>query len=307
MACHPANHVSYFNWRIMTLSVAWLRAVGSVQELVFASDSRLRQGEAWDSCPKILSLPRTDCLISFAGSTATAYPLMLQLARAIEFYPASLSRRVDIREIKRHVLNVFNQMRSLIHDFPVGQAGAGDPEALFLFGGFSWREGSFAIWTLHYDGGIDRYTFRPTSPWAGQGDSIKLVAFAGDEIPDAQLRLRELLIARGKIASGGLDMEPFEVLRDMIRSGQYPTIGGAPQVAKVYRYMHTQHFGVRWPSDDGPAYALGRPALPYEHFDAPLIEPDRPWAHARQVREAIARKYDRTMALDEDGFDYDDD
>lgn len=96
----------------MTLSIAWLRTVGSVEELVFASDSRLRSGEAWDCCPKILTLPRSDCLISFAGSTAYAYPLMLQMARAIEFYPASSDRRVDIAHLKGHTLRVFNHENS---------------------------------------------------------------------------------------------------------------------------------------------------------------------------------------------------
>jgi hypothetical protein len=29
--------------------VAWIRKVGDIEELVFASDSRLRSGRAWDS------------------------------------------------------------------------------------------------------------------------------------------------------------------------------------------------------------------------------------------------------------------
>jgi len=58
----------------MTLSLAWIRSVGNVQELVMATDSRLRRGRAWDVAPKILTLPRTDCAICFAGDTDDAYP-----------------------------------------------------------------------------------------------------------------------------------------------------------------------------------------------------------------------------------------
>jgi hypothetical protein len=71
-------------------------------------------------------------------------------------------------------------------------------------------------------------------------------------------------------------MEPFEVLRDMIRENVDHRIGGAPQVAKVHRFMRTQHFAVNWPNVDYPPHALGRPQLPYERFDLPTIDPDHP-------------------------------
>ena len=263
----------------MTLSVAWIRTVGTVEELVFASDSRLRAGQAWDCCPKIMTLPRTDCLISFAGLTDYAYPLMLQMIRSIEFYPPSLNRRTDVAVAKGHTLRVFNQMRTLIHDFPTGQDRPGDPATHFLFGGFSWRRQQFRIWTLHYDPDIDKFTYRPTSDWPGQKHGRKNVAFAGDVVDDARERLISLLRRRRKLTGGGFDMEPFEVLRDMIRSGDYPSVGGAPQIAEVYKYMRTQFFAVRWPDNSGVPHALGRPALSYEIFEAPIINPDAPSKH----------------------------
>ena len=264
----------------MTLSVAWIRSVGAVEELVFASDSRLRGGQAWDCCPNIMTLPRTDCLISFAGETSYAYPLMLQMIRSIEFYPPSLNRRTDIAVAKGHTLRVFNQMRGLIHELPVGDDNPGDPATLFLFGGFSWRRQDFRIWKLHYDQDIDKFTFRPTKSWKGQREGRKIVTFAGDAIDEAHERLVELLRRRRKLTTSGFNMEPFEVLRDMIRSPDYPTIGGAPQVAKVYRYMRTQFFAVRWPDNIGVPHALGRPALSYEKFETPIIDPDSPAIHS---------------------------
>lgn len=266
----------------MTLSMAWVRTVGSVSELVFASDSRLRGGHAWDCCPKIYALPRSDCLISFAGSTSFAYPLMIQMAHGISFFPASNDRRTDITAAKRIALDVFNQMRDLLHDFPTGQFGPGDPEVGFIFGGYSWKTGHFHIWSLHYDTSIDRFTFRPATPWAGS-NGMKVLAITGDAVSEAKEQLVELLRKRNKLPSAGFDMEPFEVLRDMIRDGAHPSIGGSPQIAKVYRYMRTQHFAVSWPDSSGTPHAAGRPALSYEKFALPIIDPDAPALHAWRI------------------------
>jgi len=227
-----------------------------------------------------MTLPRTDCLISFAGETDYAYPLMLQMARAIEFYPASFDRRVDITAVKGHTIRLFNQMRGLIHDLPGKETTPGDPRTGFLFGGYSWREQQFGIWKLQYQQQIDAYTFHRMKAWRGQREA-KMIAMTGDETLEAHRRLIELLRIRGKLSTGGFDMEPFEVLRDMIRAPEYNTIGGAPQVAKVYRYLQTQHFAVHWPTSEGAPHALGRPALPYERFEAPVIDPDNPGHESR--------------------------
>lgn len=262
----------------MTLSAAWIRKVGDVEELVVASDSRLRGGEAWDCCPKILTLPREDCAIAFAGDTWWAYPLMLQMANAIELHPGSMDRRVDIADLKGHALRVFEQMLGAVTDLPNGQTHPDRPvDTEFLFGGYSWKLGGFKIWKLHFDTEIDRYTFRPTTPWRGQtGSAVKTVAFAGDAAATARERLTDLLREREKLGSGSFDMEPFEVLRDIIRDEQHPTVGGPPQVAKVYKFARTQPFGVLWPDSRGRVAAFGREGLHYESFSAPTIDPDRP-------------------------------
>ena len=53
--------------------------------LVFATDSRLRMGEAWDMGLKLLNLGRSDCLLCFAGDTQRAYPLILQGSNSRQF------------------------------------------------------------------------------------------------------------------------------------------------------------------------------------------------------------------------------
>jgi hypothetical protein len=52
--------------------MAWVRNIGGVRELLVASDSRLCGGQFWDANPKIVLLPRTDCVLSFAGDTFDA-------------------------------------------------------------------------------------------------------------------------------------------------------------------------------------------------------------------------------------------
>jgi ATP-dependent protease HslVU (ClpYQ) peptidase subunit len=74
--------------------MAWLRSVGGVRELVIASDSRLSGGQFWDANPKIMLLPRSDAVLSFAGTTSDAYPLMLQAYNSIRMYPPASSRAV---------------------------------------------------------------------------------------------------------------------------------------------------------------------------------------------------------------------
>lgn len=284
----------------MTLSVAWVRTVNRVSELVFASDSRLSGGQRWDGCPKIVALPRSDCMISFAGETDYAYPLMLQMINGINFHPPSRERRTDIATARHIALDVFNQMRSAVHgeyaDFPR------DPGVRFIFGGFSWADQAFRIWTLHYDEGIDRFTFRPAMPWRGQrGKSMKVVAWIGDDdaVRAAKFMLTETLRDREKLSTGGLDMEPFEVLRDIIRSREFRTVGGAPQVAKVYRSLRTQYFGVRWPDAEGAVHAAGRPQHAYETFALPEILPDSPAIHSRTAR----LRDERAWQVDEDQED----
>ncbi|MEV6659483.1 hypothetical protein [Nocardia fluminea] len=214
---------------------------------------------------------------------------MMQIVNGINFHPGSRDRRTDLGNARGVLIDVFNSMRAEIKDHYLGNAGPGDPETQFLFGGFSWRAQEFLIWTLHYDLAADRFTFRPATAWAGQvaGEPRrKLIAWIGDEaaVHDAKKSLISRLREAGKLDSGGFDMEPFEVLRDVIREGAFDSIGGAPQVAKVYRSLQTQYFSVRWPDVEGSLHAVGRRALSYEQFFLPEIDPDRPGVHSHTAR-----------------------
>lgn len=68
----------------MTIGVAWVAKRRDGREhLYIASDSRVTGGQRLDACPKMLTLPRSDCALCFAGDTAAAFPLMIHIAYAI--------------------------------------------------------------------------------------------------------------------------------------------------------------------------------------------------------------------------------
>lgn len=259
--------------------MAWIRDLGSIRELVIVSDSRLSGGQFWDANPKIMLLPRTDCVLSFSGSTFDAYPLMLQAFNTIETFAKLKSRAIDLADAKGHLLRTFNRSREFISNLPAGQRIPDPAEATFVLSGYSWRAKQFRIWKLHFDSEIKRYTFRPTHPWLGQEGEAKVIAFIGDEEPvqEAKARLVEKLRANNRLISGGLNMEPFEVLRDIIRSKVFPSVGGAPQMVKIYEHMNTHPFGVYWPDrGTGVISLLGRPLMAYEKPPSGIIDPDNP-------------------------------
>lgn len=198
----------------MTLGMAWVRNLGTIRELVVASDSRLSSGQFWDANAKIMLLPRTDCVLSFAGDTSDAYPLMLQAFNAIEIFPRMKKRAIDLSDLKGHPLRVFNRSRQFISHLPVGQTLPNPASATFILAGYSWRKKNFRIWKLHFDSDLQKYTFRPTHEWRGQEGEAKVISFVGDEdaVREAKSQLVIKLRVKDRLIRGGLDMEPFEVM-----------------------------------------------------------------------------------------------
>lgn len=157
-----------------------------------------------------------------------------------------------------------------------------DIEFEFLFGGWSWRDQSFRLWRLYWAPYYGEMRYDPID-----ARHLGRVRFIGTRDRDrtdptrevvghAKKRLSEKLRAKyGKLWPGmTLDMEPWEVLIELIRAGEHPTVGGAPQLAKVYRSMNSVVFSVMWPDRNGSPTLLGRRLLGYETTDAPMFDPD---------------------------------
>jgi len=283
----------------MTVAAAWVRTIRDCEELVFVSDSRLSGGaRTFDYCAKILTLPRSDCAIAFAGETDNAYPLMHQLALAIDVFGPLRERRMDIREVRSHAIKIFDSMSSSISS-AFEEARTPD-NVWFLFGGYSWVAKEFFLWKIEYSkerkGFIDvpavllatnsgaKKVFLLSERSALRDNTSRIlgqVAFAGDQGGEGMKRLLALMTERYQqepkmFDAGSLNLEPFEVVRDMLRdSARAHSIGGAPQVVKVYQHMNTQPIAVIWPSaKDGQVFLQGRPLLGYENIDSWVIDPD---------------------------------
>lgn len=274
----------------MTVSIAWVRTIRDCEELMFASDSRLSgDGAVIDQCPKIMTLPRSDCAICFAGYTGTAYAIINQLAFAISAHEPSRRRSMDLRKLRTHMLKVFNTIAASIE---TDIDDLRHPDVTFIFGGYSWVHKEFDIWGIGYNSDTAVFEARPapyalTHPRAkrlffgsvegahrNNSTILGKIAFGGDQGEEAKHRFQLLMNEMfeqdpSKMAGYKLDKEPLMVLRDMLRDPQKShTIGGAMQVVKVYQYMSASPLAVYWPNkQSGQVTLLGRRLLDFENID----------------------------------------
>jgi len=197
---------------------------------------------------------------------------MLQMHSAVAQHQKLFSRALDLVELKGHLIRILNSMTELVHDLPTGDAT--DPDTTFLIAGWSWKKNSFCSWLLHYDSGIKKFTFRPTKNWKGSNHE-KFLSMTGDYEEEFKKRLIDLLKKKNKLKGGGFDMEPLEILRDMLRDDSFDLIGGSPQVAKVYKYSNSRPYGVFWPNRSSGCVSIGgRPLLDYELSEYLILDPD---------------------------------
>ncbi len=278
----------------MTVAVAWVRRIRDCEELIFVSDSRYSgDGRNFDACPKALTLPRTDCAICFAGYTGHALPLLLQFIQAIDSHAPARRGSLDITSLRKHALKVFGVMSEMLTPSPkVPRQLCNTPDVVFLFGGYSWIKKCFELWTISYSTAQRRFKADP-APWLhysttnkrivrrtkethGELKPLGRIAFAGDQGNVARNELIRRLQATN-CEGAGLDWEPFEVVRDMLRDPKHSeTIGGAPQVVKVYQYLQSAPLGVYWPNKASRRITLqGRPCLGYERLDRWIFDPDK--------------------------------
>lgn len=88
-------------------------------------------------------------------------------------------------------------------------------------------------------------------------------------------RIFDLMKRKGKDVGDGFDMEPFEILRDVIRNEEDFSIGGPIQIAKIYKHMNIMPLAVYWPSkSNGKITFLGRQLLDYEFVPYLILDPD---------------------------------
>lgn len=265
----------------MTIAIAWVRTLDSgAEELFFCSDSRLSNGKRFDHCQKTFRFNRTDAAICFAGRTDWAYPMIIAAIKAADLHVPSQTRSLTLQKFKAHLLNILNNMQREVHNFAQGE---NVPEVTFLFGGYDWWAKSFRLWKIKFDptsssfiadertgsntlGGLGKIEIAGDPEWI-QAFRQKIKKLAQDRYG---LDMRQPPTAR-------FNMEPFECVRDLLRSsGPGDSIGGAPQAVKIYQYLNSCDVGFFWPKvDGGRLFLSGRPLLDYERAEIrSIIDPD---------------------------------
>ena len=240
----------------MTLVACWIRRFPSTQELLIAADSRLTGGSRWDACPKIFQLGITRSVMCFAGRTRFAYPVLQQLQVSVNAYSKARSGVLDIGELRSHIVAVLNGVIEQMGDFAKGLRLEDEVATVFVLAGYSWRHASFRMFEITYAKEHNRFAYINHST-KRRGP----ILFAGDYIAEA----RDLLKIKRRTAT--LNMEPFEVVRDMSLSPKYYEIGGPTQFIRMGMHGSVMPVCVYWPARHGGRLTLmGRPLLPYERY-----------------------------------------
>lgn len=256
----------------MTVGAAWVAKQSDGREhLYFASDSRTRGSMVLDCSPKILTLPRSDSAICFAGDTATTYPLMMQLVNAIEAHQPARDRSLDIRTLKSHVLRVFTDMLRRVEDAAQRLTSS---DVQFIFGGYSWLSKSFEIWTILYSEKDKEFYARPANNFHTYITKAAFIGNRAKELRSAVVRRLEDWKTHGEPVHP--QYEPFAALRDLLRASDITSnIGGPPQLIRIGEHMNTRVLGVKWPGGaDETVTVLGRVLFDYENVDTWTLDPD---------------------------------
>lgn len=258
----------------MTLVALWVRRNATVSELVAVSDSRLSGGESWDRCPKLIPLPRPATAIAMSGDATTAYAFLLQAMNACLLLDGNEAGRTDIRYLAKKLRDAYSDSRSEVTDLPPFQERPDVPELDVLLFGWSWRRLRFEAYSYSYDaeGKLKMHTIRDLDETMPYG-----VYFAGDGREEARKRLRGILNRRGaprplrgdddsveQARKANLDWEPLEVLQELIEDNDARTVGGIPQLLKIYQYGLSEAFV--WRTDAGDFFG-GREVKHGERFD----------------------------------------
>jgi hypothetical protein len=264
----------------MTLVAAWVRQNSNLHELVIASDSRISGGESWDVCPKIVLLPRPATVMGMSGDAAEAYTFMLHAINTCSLLEGNKTGRTDLGYLARELRDTYADLRRHVRDLPFGQTTPDVPDLEVAVFAWSWRNLAFMGYSYAYDraGALRMYrlitleTDRPY-PHYLMGD-----AASGARARLANLRKsRDLPVPRkgdpnaSKVAAEAFfDWEPLEVLVEMIKDDDVRSVGGVPQVIRIYQYGESEPFV--WRTADGVDYFGGRPVQASERFDRRILE-----------------------------------
>lgn len=263
----------------MTLVTAWVRRNTNLHELVIASDSRISGGESWDVCPKIIPLPRPATAMAMSGDATEAYAFLLHAINTCGLLEGNRTGRTDLGYLAKELRETYADLRRHVRDLPRDQEKPDVPNLEVALFGWSWRNLAFEGYRYSYD-----------KVGALRMHSIGMLAtdrpyphdLMGDAASDAGARLKSLMTSRempvprrgdpnasNVAAEAFFDWEPLEVLVEVIKDGSVRSVGGVPQIARIYQYGECELFV--WRTVGGTDYFGGRPIQATERFDRRIL------------------------------------
>ncbi|CAN5588176.1 hypothetical protein BH10PSE14_BH10PSE14_33700 [soil metagenome] len=251
----------------MTISLCWRRKFQGVDEIVFASDSRLSAGYRWDCAQKIFPIEGPNFCISFAGDSDFGFPVIFQFQCMVRNYRRYANGAAPISEMTKDFLAIVNQMASLVDDRVLAQF----TKTSFLIGGYHFDSGAIYQRIVRYNNITAKYERDNFGGLQSGGKGFR-VGFIGDEYA-AYFKILGNLINKQQTE---LNFQPLEALSILLRSqDRNSAIGGSPQVVKVYRHRNYLPYAIRTASTDDGVTLFGRPLLSYERTFYPVIALDR--------------------------------
>ena len=254
----------------MTLCVAYIRQVNETEELVFATDSCLTGGEKWKHGIKLFRIPKRDCLLCFAGSTARAYPLVLNLVSSIHLDKYLQSPEASLQDVLEYLSGLFTDLiTKIISEIPGEDIHELRSGVQFLFGGWDWSagaSGAFRVWKLYYSQDVGGFIFDELT----NNGKKRFYTFLGDpeEIEGVAKEMYKKMLFDNDIQDDPIDMEPLMILRDISLEEEHRAIDGSLQIGKVYKSNKSEFFGIYWPSSKGKPCFQGRE---YNELNKPIL------------------------------------
>lgn len=290
----------------MTLCIAWVRQANEKEEILMAADSCFSGGQRFLAAPKLFPTRRGDCAFACAGMTQYSFPIVEHILRAFDINQKLRDRASDITDVMHIIADIANKC---LHEeiAPEYASLPGDgPGFSMIIAGYSWKKKKTVLRILSFD-------------WSKMKMEICKVptilgfqcAVIGDKevIGPCRGRIHHKLYA--DIQEGStLNMQPLDILLDYISDTAYTTIGGYPQLLKIYPFMNILPFGflhraednahdttnlLRGKDENGNQCFItyfGRPLLKYETFPYPIID-----LRTKEVRYMYERKGETEFKL----------
>ena len=250
----------------MTISIVWQRKFAGVDEIIFASDSRLSAGYRWDCAQKIFPIEGPNFCISFAGNADFAFPCIFQFQCMVKNYPRFSTGAAPISTFAKDFIAIVNQLHQLVDDKLIAQFHGTE----FLLAGYDFSTGNFYGRSIKFDENSGKYK-NFTLGGIRSGEVEATIGFAGDA---RQEFFKDLGIKIDQQRTE-LNYQPLEALSQLIlKQDRSSPIGGNPQVVKVYRHRNYLPCAVRR-SDISEITLFGRPLLQYEKTLYPVISLDK--------------------------------